>query len=191
MNYLTTVLNKTWITHNVFQLSIERPELFTYSLGQAVEISLYKDTEFLKAPFTITSVYEKDKDLQFIIKVYPKHKGVTTALSKLKVTDTLLLSNPWDSFNYNGPGMFIAAGSGITPFIPLFRVLKEKNKIEGHSVIFANRMKRDIILKEELKEILNDRFYNILSRDRLSEYDFGRVDIDYLKQIIKTIDQNF
>ena len=102
-----------------------------------------------------------------------------------------MITDAWDSFVYNGYGTFIAAGSGITPFVPLLRTLKEKNKIEGHSVIFANRMKRDIILKSELKEILGNRFYNILSRDHLSEYSFGRVDSNYLEQIISTTHQNF
>ena len=191
MNYLATVLNKTWLTPNVFQLSIERPESFTYQIGQALEISLHKDTEFLKAPFTITSIYENDKDLQFIIKVYPEHNGITVALSKLKVNDTILITDAWDSFAYKGEGVFIAAGSGITPFIPILRLLKEKNKIEGHKLIYANRTERDIILKYELETILGNSFYNLLSRDHLSKYGFGRVDYGFLSDTIDSTHQYF
>lgn len=191
MNYTSTVLNKTWITHNVFQLSIEKPSSFIYQLGQAVEIALYKGTEFLKGPFTITSIYEKDDDLQFIIKAYPEHHGISIALSKLKVHDTVFITEPWDSFSYNGTGIFIAAGSGITPFVPLLRLLKEKNKIEGHSVIFANRRERDIILNKELNEILGNRIHNVLSRDHFTKYIYGRIDYDLLSSKINTTYQNF
>ncbi|WP_418603978.1 flavodoxin reductase [Hwangdonia sp.] len=179
------------MAHNVIQLSIEKPEPFTYNLGQAVEISLPEGKNFLKAPFTLTSIYEKDKDLQFIIKIYQKHHGITAKLAQLKVNDSILISEAWDSFTYKGPGVFIAAGSGITPFIPILRLLKEQNNIEGHRLIFANRKAQDIILKKELKEILQNRFHNILSRDHLSHHAFGHIDYEFLEATISNTNQNF
>lgn len=112
-------------------------------------------------------------------------------LSKLKVNDTILITDAWDSFTYKGEGVFIAAGSGITPFIPMLRLLKEKNKIEGHKVIYANRTERDIILRHELETILGISFYNLLSRDHLSKYALGRIDYDFLSDTIDSTHQYF
>jgi len=191
LNYLTTVLEKKWLTHDVFQLSIRKPDSFNYTLGQAVEISLHKDKDILKAPFTITSNNKKDSDLQFIIKVYAAHHGVTSQLAQLNTNDDLLISEAWSSFNYRGPGVFIAAGSGITPFVPALRLLKEQNKIEGHKLIFANKKAKDIILFEELNEIIGPQFYNVLSRDQLSGHSKGYVNSAYLNKIISDTQQHF
>ena len=191
MNYLSTVLNKSWLTHDVFQLSIRKPDSFKYSLGQAVEISLHKDKEILKAPFTITSSDKKDSDLQFIIKVYAEHHGITSHLAQLKINDAVSISDAWSSFNYRGPGVFIAAGSGITPFIPTLRLLKEQNKIDGHKLIFANKTVEDIILYEELSELIGTEFYNVLSRDQLSEHSKGHVDSAFLNSVICNTHQHF
>jgi len=191
LNYLSKVLDKKWLTHDVIQLSIEKPATYKYHVGQAVEIFLDKDTESLKTPFTLTSIPEKDEELRFIIKVYPEHRGLTLALSKLKVNNSISITEAWDSFTYNGKGVFIAAGSGITPFIPMLRILKEQNHISGHSLIYANKKKQDIILHDELKEILGNKFLNILSRDHLSQYAYGRIDFSFLKANILDINQNF
>ncbi|AVI49724.1 flavodoxin reductase [Pukyongia salina] len=191
MNYLTTVLEKKWLTHDVFQLSIRKPDSFNYTLGQAVEVSLHKDKDILKAPFTITSSDKKDSDLQFIIKVYAEHHGITSHLAQLKINDAVSISEAWSSYKYCGPGIFIAAGSGITPFIPTLRLLKEQNKIDGHKLIFANKKAEDIILYEELNEIIGSQFYNVLSRDQLSGHSKGYVNIAYLNKIISDTQQHF
>lgn len=191
MNYTSSVLDKKWLTHKAFELTVKKPKSFIYSLGQAVDISIESGNKYLKAPFTITSNFENDDTLKFIIKLYPSPEGITSKMARLKVNDTLLLSDAWDSFSYKGPGTFIAAGSGITPFIPLLRILYEQNKIEDHELIFANRKKQDIILYNELNNILNDKFHNILSRDNLSNHRRGRVNIEYLEQTITSVNQFF
>lgn len=191
VNYIIQVLDKKWLTHNVFELTLEKPESYIYSIGQAVDISVKNGSSVLKAPFTLTSIFENDETLKFIVKLYPTHSGITSRLARSRVNDTLVLSDAWDSFFYKGPGTFIAAGSGITPFIPVLRILNMQNKIEGHQLIFANKKNKDIILYSELKNMLNDKFHNILSKDHLSEHKSGRINKEYLAETITSIDQLF
>lgn len=191
MSYLTKVLNKNWLADDVFQLSIKKPESFIYSIGQAVDITLFKTNTELTAPFAITSVFGLDEELQFIIKLVKDQTGISKELARLKFNDIIYISNPFDSFSYKGPGVFIAAGSGITPFIPLIRILNQQKKIEGHQLIFANKKESDIILYEELKEILDDQFYNVLSRDHLSIHKFGHINEDFLSKVISKKGQFF
>ena len=191
LKYLSKILNINWLTHDVFQLKIVKPESFIYHIGQAVEITLGEEKAELRAPFTITSNYESSEEIEFIIKVYPKHYGFTSQLSRAKVNDILFISEAWDSFSYEGPGIFIAAGSGITPFVPLLRRLKKQNRIDGHQLFFANKKSRDIILKDELKYILGNSVLNILSKESINEFPLRHIDFDFLSEHIRTIDQFF
>ena len=78
-------------THDVQRFVFTRPDGFSYAPGQGVELAIDRDDwrdEW--RPFTPTSLTE-DAILQFIIKAYPSHDGVTTRLHDLAVGDTVLL----------------------------------------------------------------------------------------------------
>ena len=138
-----------FVTHNVRRFDVEKPPGWTFEPGQATDVSIDKDGwRDEKRPFTFTALPEWD-DLQFTIKIYPDHGGVTEQLGKLKVGDALLLDEPFGTIQYKGPGTFIAGGAGVTPFIAILRALARDHKLSGHSLIFSNNTERDIILREE------------------------------------------
>lgn len=138
-----------FVTHNVRRFDLEKPPGFTFEPGQATDVSIDKDGwRDEKRPFTFTALPEWD-DLQFTIKIYPDHGGVTEQLGRLEVGDALLLEEPWGTIQYKGPGTFIAGGAGVTPFIAILRALQRDRKLKGHSLIFSNKTERDIILRDE------------------------------------------
>ncbi|MCM4167205.1 Phthalate 4,5-dioxygenase oxygenase reductase subunit [Arenibacter antarcticus] len=191
MNYTVKILDKTWLTHNVMQLEFEKPKGFSHTIGQAVELTLNQPefkTKF--APFTLVSE-PGEAHLKLIIKVYLDHHGLTQALSKAKISDTLIITEAWDSYDYKGKGTFIAAGSGITPFIPMFRNLQQNDQLENHTLIYANRTQNDIIIKEELTQQFKKQFYNILSDEQVAPYDYGKIDQTYLATKIPAFDVHF
>lgn len=189
MNYPVKIIEKQWLTNNVMQLVLNRPDNYQYKIGQGIELKI-ESTDLKKnaAPFTLTNL-EDDNYLELIIKIYPDHDGFTNSLSKLHIGDSLLISEAWDSYNYKGEGVFIAGGSGITPFIPMIRNLK--SNLRNHKLIYANRSSDDIILKEELSDLLSLNFINILSQEKDSIYDFGMITKDYLKEKIQDFQQFF
>ena len=136
------------ITHDVIQIITEKPEGIKYSPGQAVEISINKtgwESEF--RPFTFTSLSGNDY-LEFTIKTYPLHNGVTNKLLTLHQGDELFLHDVVGFIAYKGEGIFIAEGAGITSFIAIFRDLNLKKQL-GHSILIcANKTKSDIILEK-------------------------------------------
>ena len=99
-----------------------------------------------KRPFTFTCLPDDDY-LEFTIKTYPSHKGVTNELLQLKQNDELILHDVFGAIAYKGEGVFIAGGAGVTPFISIFRFLRSKNEVGGNKLIFANKAKADIILE--------------------------------------------
>jgi NAD(P)H-flavin reductase len=60
-----------------------------------------------------------------------------------------------------------------------------------NKLIFANKTKQDIFLKEEFEEMLGDNFVNILSDEKTTEYAHGYVTEDFLKTHIENFHKSF
>lgn len=129
--------------------------------------------------------------MEFTIKIYPKHEGVTNELSKLKVGDNIILKNVFGAIKFKGKGTFIAGGAGVTPFISILRDLNQKEKLSGNRLIFANSEEKDIINQKEFESILGDDFLNILSREEVKPYAHGHIDTEYLRDNITSLDDYF
>lgn len=179
------------ITLDVLQIITDKPENFHFKPGQACEISINKpEWKNEKRPFTFTSI-PIDNFLEFTIKTYPSHGGVTNELLKLKTEDELILHEVFGSIAYQQEGVFIAGGAGITPFISIFRELDYSEISTSNKLIFANKTRADIILEKELSEILGDNFINILSEEELKGYDHGIITEKYLSSKCDVENQTF
>jgi ferredoxin-NADP reductase len=179
------------ITHDVLQIVTEKPRRYTFSPGQATEVAInktgWKDE---KRPFTFTSLPDDDY-LEFTIKIYPSHKGVTNELLHLKINDELILHDIFGAIAYKGEGVFIAGGAGVTPFISIFRYLKLTNQIGNNKLIFANKTEDDIILEEEFKTLLAENFINILSDEEVTSCAHGYITEKFLKANIGVRNNKF
>jgi len=175
------------LTHNVLKIVTEKPQQYDFISGQATEISINKEgwTDN-KHPFTFTCLPEKDY-LEFSIKTYPERKGMTNELLSLHEGDELIVHDVWGTINYKGEGYFIAGGAGVTPFIAILRSLAAKNELGHNKLIFANKTKADIILKEEFEALLGKNFINIISDEETGEYFFGQINESFLKQHINDL----
>ena len=169
------------ITPDVLQIITEKPTHFKFTPGQATEISINKDNwQNEKRPFTFTCLPDSDI-LEFTIKTYPSHKGVTNEMLKLKINEELILHDVFGTITYKGEGVFIAGGAGVTPFISIFRDLQSKKEIGNNKLIFANKTKEDIIQEEEFKNLLGKNFINILSDEKAEGYAHGQITKEFLK----------
>jgi len=184
------------VTHDVKRFVIEKPDNYTFVPGQATEVSVNKPGwEDEKRPFTFTSLNE-DPYLEFTIKGYADHNGVTKQIHELKENDELIIRDVWGTISYQGPGYFIAGGAGITPFIAILRQLHKENKLAGNKLLFSNKTSADIIYKEELSDMLGKNFINILTDEKPpvnsgTEYQYGRIDEAFLKQEITDFHTQF
>ena len=176
------ILSMEKITHNVLQIKTEKPSDLSFIPGQATEISINKEGwKDEKRPFTFTSLPGEEL-LEFTIKTYPSHKGVTNQLLELRKGDELLLHDVFGDIAYKGEGVFIAGGAGVTPFISIFRDLEAKGEIGNNTLIFANDTEADIILKEEFGRLLNGNFINILSGEEKMGYETGYITKEFLEK---------
>jgi ferredoxin-NADP reductase len=190
-NYTVSITSIDHVTHDVLRIVTNKPAGFNFVSGQADNISINK-SGWLKEerPFTFTNLPTNDF-LEFTIKTYPEHKGVTNELLHLKPNDELVLHDVFGTIKYKGEGVFIAGGAGVTPFISIFRNLKAQNQIGHNKLVFANKTKADIILEKEFKELLGDAFVNILSDEQVEGYHYGRITEEFLKANIADLNQQF
>ncbi len=179
------------LTHDVRRYKLTKPDNYSFVPGQATEVAINKpDWTKEKRPFTFTCLPDEDH-LEFAIKTYPEHKGVTHELYKLREGDELILHEVWGSIVYKGKGVFIAGGAGITPFISIIRHLEKNKEISGHLLIFANKTRADIIMEDEFNGLLNESFVNILSDEKAEGYFHGLITQDFLQEHIDNFDRKF
>lgn len=189
--YFVKITSIEKITHDVLHIITEKPAKYDFISGQATEVSIDSpDWKDEKRPFTFTCL-PTDEFLEFTIKTYPSHKGVTNQLLFLKKGDTLILHEVFGAITYKGKGVFIAGGAGVTPFISILRFLKSTSEVEGCKLIFANKKKEDIILENEFKSLLGNNFISILSEEELEGYSFGHITESFLKENIGSLHQYF
>ncbi|MBS1563649.1 MAG: flavodoxin reductase [Bacteroidetes bacterium] len=189
--HIVQILETRTVAANVKSFRLQKPEGYTFIPGQATEVSINTEQwKEEKRPFTFTSLHE-DPFLEFTIKRYPDHKGVTDALHQLNPGDELIIRDVWGAIEYKGPGYFIAGGAGITPFLAILRRLHKDGQIADNQLFFSNKKAEDTILREELSEILGDRASFILTREEKKGYMKGPIDKTFLQQQVADFGRHF
>jgi cytochrome-b5 reductase len=180
-----------FVTHDVKRFIVNKPQGFSFEPGQGVKLAI--DEGGLRdetRPFTPTS-HPDDDLLEFTIKRYPEHEGVTQALHHREAGDALIMSDPFGTIRYEGPGVFIAGGAGITPFLAIIRKLARDGDLRGNTLIFSNDKPRDVICEKELRDAFGDRCFLTCTQQSDARYDDRRIDKRYLSEIIDDWDQRF
>jgi len=189
--HIVKINSINYLSHDVLRIITEKPDGYTFTPGQATDVAINKEGWMEeKRPFTFTNL-PGDDHLEFNIKTYPERMGVTSELLQLKKNDELILHEVFGAITYKGPGVFIAGGAGITPFIAIFRQLKAQNQIGANMLVFANKTKADIILEEEFSDMLGKAFINILSKEQARGYFHGYINEEFLKSLISDFNQKF
>lgn len=191
MTHILKILDIQPVTHNVKQYRLEKPKGYFFIPGQATEVAVNTGkwkNEF--RPFTFTSL-PGETHLEFVIKSYRDHDGVTNQLDKLEIGDELILDDAWGVIQYKGKGVFIAGGAGITPFIGIFRSLEEKGELNGNTLLFANKTSGDVIMESYFRKALGNDFISVLEEEQIGGHQNGRIDKAFIKTHIKDFNQEF
>lgn len=190
-NFKLKILQIEDIIHDVRAYRLEKPAGYKFIPGQATDVAINRPG-FIdqKRPFTFTSLNEWDF-LEFIIKSYNDHNGITKEFGRLTTGAELIINEPWGSINYKGVGYFIAGGAGVTPFIAILRDLYNKKQLHSNKLIFANKTESDIILRDEFAKILGPNFVNILSVSTSDTYPSGFLTTNFLKANVDNIEKYF
>ncbi|RRQ20542.1 FAD-binding oxidoreductase [Thiohalobacter thiocyanaticus] len=191
MDYSATLLMTGFVTHDVKRYVLEWPRGLEYQPGQGVELRIDEPGWRKEGrPFTPTSV-TGDRVLEFTIKTYPEHAGMTRQLHTQSPGVKLLLSEPFGTIQYKGPGVFIAAGAGVTPFLAIVRDLAGRGELGASQLLFSNKTPADVICERELRHYFGDRAWFTCTQDSAPGYADRRIDRELLQERISDFGQNF
>lgn len=189
--HIVKILEAFYITHDVKCFVVEKPKDFTFISGQATEISINLPSwEDKLRPFTFTSTNDQHY-LEFMIKIYRDHDGVTNKLGSINAGAELIIHEVFGAIQYKEKGIFIAAGAGITPFISIFRELYKQNKLYGNSLIYTNKTSEDVIADAELRRLLKKEYLKVFTRENIVGFTGKRIDRNFLIETISDFNQHF
>ncbi len=179
--HIVKILKVDVETHNVKRFIVEKPENYFFRRGQATNVSI-NSLRFRneKRSFTFTS-RPNEGVLEFIIKKYTN--GITEKMHELKAGDELVIDGTFGYFEYKGKGTFIAGGTGITPFLGIFRSL-EPEEVVKNKLFFFNKTHKDIICERELSEMLGDNALFSLTEEKRKGYLNKKANKTFLKKEI-------
>ena len=191
MTHRLTLKDRSHVTHDTLHLTFDRPEGLDWVPGQATSLRVDKEGwRDEDRPFTFTS-FPDEPDLHFVIKIYPDHDGVTEQIGAMAPGDTVLISDPWGKIQDKGPGVFIAAGAGITPFIPILRAQNADGRVKDSVLIFTNERARDIILREEFEAMAGLTRLFTLTDESVPGLMHEKVDGAFLDRHLEGFDRTF
>lgn len=107
---------------------------------------------------------------------------MTNELFSAQPGDEVIIYDLFGDIYFKGPGVFIAGGAGVTPFIAILKNLQKQNKLEGNKLIFANKGKADIILEDYFDSMLDKDFINVLSNEDLDGYEHGYISSELIEK---------
>ena len=192
MSHSARIVAISPVTGTVRRYTVEKPAGYAFEPGQATEVSIDKPgwTQ-KKRPFTFTSLAEWEH-LEFTIKSYRDHDGVTNALWDLVPGDRLILRDVWGTITYRGPGTFIAGGAGVTPFIAILRRLNADGRLAGNRLVVSNRTAEDIILRQEFEQMQGlEHLWTVTDDPDATGVLHERIDEVFLRRHVSDISQQF
>jgi cytochrome-b5 reductase len=188
MSHQATLLMRQFVTHDVQRLLLTRPDGLVWQPGQGIELAIDRDEwRDQGRPFTPTSLLE-DRILELTVKRYPKADGVTEALHSLEPGAGLLVSDAFGTITYQGPGTFIAAGTGVTPFLAILRRLAKDKALADHRLLLTNKSEQDVICAKELAHDLGDDLVLAFTREDEQGREGRRIDAGFLEAHIRDRD---
>lgn len=156
---LTEIIEET-ATTKTLRFARTDAKLPPFRAGQYVNLFLEVNGVRTSRPYSISSAPGADH-LDLTVREKPGGFVSTHLLSKLKVGDEFNSTGPAGSLYYEslidrGDLVFLAGGSGITPFMSMIRHQEKLGWKKRIHLIYGSRTIEDVIFREELDRLSKD-----------------------------------
>lgn len=143
------------IAEGAHLLALDRP--FDFVPGQVVGLAAAEgDTPRLYSIASGTA----QPEIEILFDVAPEGR-LTPALARLAPGDTVRCSRPFGAFrSAPGPGFWICTGTGLAPFLSMYR----SGASEGKTLIHGSRSPEGFFFQDELAAAMGERYVRCCSR---------------------------
>jgi propane monooxygenase reductase subunit len=168
-SYAGTIRAVESLTHDIRQLKIETAQPLKFWAGQYVDITI-PDTGVTRS-FSMANPPSVQRQLEFIIKVYPQGAFSSLLRDKLRAGDEITVTGPYGTcLRHEGRDstmVLAGGGSGMAPLLSILTDLVESGEQRPVRFFYGARTKRDLFMVERIEELgsrLHDfRFIPVLS----------------------------
>lgn len=150
-------IRKETASATTFRLTSQGRYLPPFQAGQYINIFVEIDGVRTSRPYSISS--PPNQRAYYDISVRRVSKGFVSEylLNEVKVGDSFETTSPAGQFYHNplfhGEDLvFIAGGSGITPFMSMIREIADRGLSRRVELLYGSRRENDIIFKDEMFE---------------------------------------
>ena len=157
LNLRISEIRQDTTTAKTFRLVSTAQYLPPFQAGQYINLFVEISNVRTSRPYTISS--PPNQTAYYEITVRRVENGFVSAylLDEVKVGDTFESTSPTGRFCYNpifhGDDLvFVAGGSGITPFKSMIREVTDRRLDRRVCLIYGNRFADDIIFKQEMED---------------------------------------
>ena len=128
-----------------------------FQAGQYINIFVEINGIRTSRPYSISSQPNQTGYYDITVRRVPDGFVSTYLLDDIKIGDSFQSTSPAGQFHHNplfhGDDLiFIAGGSGITPFMSMIREVTDKDINRRAHLIYGSRIEDDIVFKDELEE---------------------------------------
>jgi ferredoxin-NADP reductase len=179
MNLPLIVQDVKHLTSHLSLLTTSKPAGFSFIPGHSCLLALPNFTYDQARAFTFVS-YPSDDYLSFLIKRSPDTTSITHQLIASKPGDTLAIRGLFGTHRATGPGLFIASGIGIAPFLAIARA--HPTECKQSILLWSVKSAQDIVYETELKQAFKQVIIT-LTQEKNPSYKQGRITQEVLKGI--------
>lgn len=180
-----TLKNKNWVSDKVLYLKFQTHDEFSFIPGQFISVKV-NDQNY--RAYSLCSNPANKNTFEIIADAKHQGKG-SNYFRALNINDDISYIGPAGRFllpkNLKNNLVFVATGTGISPFISMLYQIRNLNLNPVIKIYFGLRNKENIFFEDKLKEFSNsfEKFeYRIcLSKELVKGYFNGRVTnhVDY------------
>lgn len=153
--YIAELSQKKEIAKGMLELQFRRPEGFTYTAGQFIQVQVPDGEQFTWRSYSLSST-PSDDYLELCVKIIPNGKG-STYFYDMNEGDAMSFRGALGHFVCTEDAaahFFVATGAGIAPIMGMIRDELEHKQIKKDvHLLFGVRFDEDVFWTERLDEL--------------------------------------
>lgn len=160
MLYEVEVINNKKESPSAYTLILSKPQGFTFLPGQFVHLQTTIDDKPIRRSYSIASAPHQ-KHIHISIRIQ-EHGRVSPVLAQIPVGSQLKMIGPFGLFTRTQEthSLFIAAGTGVTPFISYLQEAKHQQDIRKATLLYSNKTQQDMLYHTQLQELAANNWFS-------------------------------
>ncbi len=195
----TKFIKKEKLTDEIYTFYFDRvkrgsAEYFDFIPGQYVRLTLRIDNPDGRGSSRYFTISSSPTDLEyFTITTRIIKSSFKKSLLALKSGEKVKVYGPMGYFDFeykdSAPKILLAGGIGITPFYSLLRFIDAKKLKQKITLFVSFADREEMIFFDELKEVekrnSNIKVIYTLTKEKCSEFEYGRINEQLIKRYAK------